>query len=64
MLCLLADVHSAVGHALKVIRQSHACIWCADDMWLSLGELGVNQNEQHFQLGKVEDEIKALVQKK
>lgn len=36
----------------------------ADDMWLSLGELGVHQNEEHFQLGKVEDEIKSLVQKK
>ena len=33
-------------------------------MWLSLGELGVLRNEEHFKLGKVEDEIKTLVQKK
>lgn len=33
-------------------------------MWLSLDELGVRQREEHFKLGKVDDEIKALVQKK
>ena len=33
-------------------------------MWLSLEELGVRPREEHFKLGKVEDEIKKLVQKK
>ncbi|KAA6415251.1 MAG: hypothetical protein FRX49_13668 [Trebouxia sp. A1-2] len=35
-----------------------------EDMWQYLSELGVQQREVHFKLGKVEDEIKTLVQKK
>lgn len=35
-----------------------------EDMWQYLSELGVHQREVHFKLGKVEDEIKTLVQKK
>ena len=38
--------------------------WYAEDMWQYLSELGVHQREVHFKLGKVEDEIKTLVQKK
>ena len=40
------------------------CNHCAEDMWLHLGELGIHPKEEHFKLGKVEDEIKTLVQKK
>lgn len=35
-----------------------------EDVWQYLSELGVHQREVHFKLGKVEDEIKTLVQKK
>ncbi len=36
----------------------------AEDMWQYLSELGIQQKEVHFKLGKVEDEIKILVHKK
>lgn len=35
-----------------------------EDMWGYLSELGIYQTQEHFKLGKVQEQIKVLVQKK
>lgn len=35
-----------------------------EDMWQYLAELGIQQRDEHFELGRVEDQIKSFVQKK
>ena len=36
----------------------------AEDMWQYLAELGIQQRDEHFELGRVEDQIKSFVQKR
>ncbi len=58
----MLNKHS-VAHSL-LLQSTDVNVWYAEDMWQYLSELGVQQREVHFKLGKVEDEIKTLVQKK
>ncbi len=60
-LSCMPNKHS-VAHSF--LQSADVNVWYAEDMWQYLSELGVQQREVHFKLGKVEDEIKTLVQKK